>query len=236
MVTTIREQVLNGKSKSQIARDFNMPYQSVWTITKDIRIKIVKQKILIDKVRDEIRNGKSKYQAAKDHNLRKSTVYMWTNDIPSKTCVWPGIRGKTLDMVQEIMTKGFFVPAGANVHQQFLTLRKYFPSIYRITFYGRQIFLLEGKEDAAVRAFLENTRKKIIGYHELRNVTKVFRVDLSKKEKEAFLFKKRCAGKSKYRVVKNEGSLRENDDSFSFFLHSEELVQWFFLSQWPPTD
>jgi len=174
-------------------------------------------KDIIAEIRKGVLEGKSKYQMAKELNLEKSIVYRWTRDLPSKPCGWPGIRGKTLDILQELMTKGFIIPTGEYVHGQFLTLRKYFPSIYRITIYERQIFLLKGKEDVAIRAFLENTNKKIISYQELRNVTKVFGTDISKKEKEAFLFKKRCGRGSKNRGVQKEGSLRENDDSFSFF-------------------
>lgn len=52
----------------------------------------------------------------------------------------------------------------------------------------------------AVRAFLENVNKKIISYQELKQVTRVFDVNLSKKEKDAFLLKKQ--GK---RGIKNSG-------------------------------
>jgi hypothetical protein len=165
----------------------------------------------------KIKSGKSKYQIAEELNLSRQSVYYWTKGIPSKNCGWPGIRGKTLDLLKELVTKGFIVPSGENVHQQFLTLRKYFPTIYRIRIYNKQIILLKGKEDVAVRAFLENTRKRIISYQELKQVTKVFGADLSKKEKEAFLFKKQENKEVKNHKVQKEGSLLENDDSFSFF-------------------
>jgi len=126
---------------------------------------------------------KSKCQIAKELNLDKSTVYRWTRDLPSRYCGWPGIRGKTLDILQELVTKGFVVPKKENAHQKFLLLRKYFPTIYRVTIYNRHIFLLKGKEDVAVRAFLEHTRKKIISYQELRQITKVFGTDISKKRR-----------------------------------------------------
>lgn len=165
----------------------------------------------------KIKSGKSKYQIAEELNLSRQSVYYWTKGIPSKNCGWPGIRGKTLDMLKDIVTKGFIVPSGENVHQQFLTLRKYFPTVYRIRIYNKQIILLKGKEDVAVRAFLENTRKRIISFQELKQVTEVFGADISKKEKEAFLFRNRGNGRIKNHGVQREGSLRENDDSFSFF-------------------
>jgi len=76
---------------------------------------------------------------------------------------------------------------------------------------------LKGKENVAVRAFLENTRKKIISYQELRQVTEVFGVDMSKQEKESFLLKKRGKMGMKNQGVLKERSLLKNDDSFSFF-------------------
>ncbi len=216
-IATIREQVLKGKSKAQISRDLGFPYKTIWNYTKDIRSPKVKPNELKDKIREDVKNGKSKFQAARDYNLSQDTVYYWTKDIPSKPCGWPGIRGKTLDLLRELVTKGFIVPDKENAHQKFLLLRKYFPTIYRINIYQRQIFLLKGNEDAALRAFLEKTNKKIISYQELRQVTEVFGTDISKKEKEAFLFKKRGCRGSKNRGVQKEGPLREKDDSFSFF-------------------
>jgi len=74
-IATIREQVLTGKSKSQVARDFNIIYSMIWYHTRDIRIQIVKAKELIDKIREEVKNGKSKFQVAQDHNLSRTIVY-----------------------------------------------------------------------------------------------------------------------------------------------------------------
>jgi hypothetical protein len=216
-IKTIREQVLNGTSKTQVARDFNITYSIICHHTRDIRIQIVKSKELIDKIREEVKNGKTKFQVAQDHNLSRTFVYGCTKDIPSRNCGWPGIRGKTLDLLQEIMTKGYIVPEGKFYKQHFSTLQKYFPTIYRIKIYNRQIFLLKGKEDVALRAFLEKTNKKIISYQELRQVTKFFGTDISQKEKKVFLFKKRGGKGSKNKGIQKEEPLRENDDSFSFF-------------------
>jgi len=165
----------------------------------------------------KIKSGKTKYQTAKELGLPKSTVYKIAKNLPSKNCGWPGIRGKTLDVLQEIVTKGYTFPPRGYVQQRYMVLKKYFPTICRITIYGRPIFFLEGKEDVAVRAYLEKINKKIISYQELKQVTKVFGVDLSKQEKEAFLLKKRGKRRTKNKGVLKEGSLLKNDDSFSFF-------------------
>jgi len=216
-IDLIRQQVLNGTSKAQIARNLGVSYRTVWNHTKDIRTQRILSKDLIETIRQEIQNGASKFQTAQKYDVSCSTVYRWTRDIPGRNCGWPGIRGKTLEMLKELVANGFLLPTGENVHGQFLTLRKYFPSIYRISIYGKQIFLLKGREEEAVRAFLGSTRKKIISYQELHQVTEVFGADISMKEKKAFLFKKQGRCMSNKKGVQKKVSLREKEDSFSFF-------------------
>ncbi len=213
----IRQQVLNGTSKAQVARDLGVSYRTVWNYTKDIRTQRILSRDVIEAIRQDVQHGASKYLTAQKYDVTPSTVYYWTKDIPGRNCGWPGIRGKTLEMLKELVANGFLLPTGENVHGRFLTLRKYFPSVYRISMYGKQIFLLKGREEEAVRAFLGSTRKKIISYQELHQVTEVFGADISRKEKEAFLFKKKGGREAKNRGVQKEDSLREKDDSFSFF-------------------
>ncbi len=216
-VADLREQVLNGKSKSQMARELGITFRTVWNHTKDIRTqKVIPQK-LKDRIRAEVENGKSKYQVAKEYKISRTTVQRITKDLKSTSCGWSGIRGKTLDLLQEIVSKGYASPQGGYAQQRYMILRKYFPTICRVTIYGRPIFYLKGKEDVAIRAFLEHTKKKIISYQELRQVTEVFGSDLNKNEKKAFLFRKRGSRNPINQGVRKEVSLRENDDSFSFF-------------------
>lgn len=213
----IRELVLNGKSKTQVARDFNITFRTVWNHTSDIRTQKVLSKKLKDRIRDDIKNGKSKSQTAREYNISTTTVFKIAKELPNAPSGWSGIRGKTLNLLQEIVSKGYASSSCGYVQQRYMVLRKYFPTICRTTIYGKTIFYLKGKEDVAVRAFLENTRKKIISYQELKQITEVFAVDLSKKEKEAFLFKKHGNRMVKNHGVQRESYLRENDDSFSFF-------------------
>ena len=82
----------------------------------------------------------------------------------------------------------------------------------------KTVFYLEGHEDDAARAFLGDIGKKIISYQEVTGITNVFHADLSKQEKQAFLFKKRGGKGSKNRGGVQKGrSLRENDVSLAFF-------------------
>lgn len=152
----------------------------------------MKRKILIperlrQQIRKEIQNGKSKYQTAKEHGLAKEAIYRITKDLPSKPCGWPGIRGETLVLLQELLTKGYAFHSCKNIKQRYQVLRKYFPTIRKVKIYGKNMFFLEDKGDAAARAFLMNTKKKIMSYQELKQITTVFDADLNKQEKQGFV-------------------------------------------------
>ena len=142
-------------------------------------------------IRRKINSGKTKYQIAKELDISTSTVYYWTKDIPNRNIGWPGIRGKPLDMLQELLTKGYCFAGCSNPQARYIHLHKYFPSVRRIKIYNKHILYLEGSEDAAARAFIDKLHgKKIISFQELKQITKVFGTELRRKEKEDFLIKK----------------------------------------------
>jgi len=174
-------------------------------------------KEVITQIRNEIQCGKTKFQVSREHNVPKTTVYRMTEDLPSRSCGWPGIRGETLQVLQKLVTHGYFVDRCYNTKQRYIQLKKYFPTVCKVRMYGKNVFFIEGKEDVAVRALLEVIRRKIVSYQELKQITKVFGTDFSGEEKKVFLFKKRAKKRAKNEGVEKEGSLRENDDSFSFF-------------------
>ncbi|MDH7506650.1 MAG: hypothetical protein QHH15_02525 [Candidatus Thermoplasmatota archaeon] len=82
---------------------------------------------------------------------------------------------------------------------------------------NKTIFYLEGHENEVAKAFLENSNKKIISYQQLTRITDVFNTSLTKKEKDAFRFKKQGNKRAVNQGIQKEVSLREKDDSFSFF-------------------
>mgnify|MGYP001091225288 CR=1 FL=1 len=154
----------------------------------------------------KIKSGKSKYQTAQELDLCKGTVYAYAKDLPSKPCGWPGIRGGTLKLLQELLTKGYAISSCSNLKQRYQTLRKYFPKVCKVKMHGRNIFFIEEKKEIAARVFLENINKKIISYQELKQVIKVFDTNLSKKEKEAFLGKFRSK-----KTLKIQGTYRSEE-------------------------
>jgi len=158
-------------------------------------------------IRRKIKTGKNKFQIAKELHVASATVYYWTKDVLSNNCGWPGIRGKTLDMLQELLTKGYVFASCDNFQNRYMTLRKYFPTIHRINIYNRNILFLEGKEDAAARAFIDKVYKRIISFQELKQITKVFGTDLNRSEKEEFLLKK--GGKRRAKIKSNLSEEKE---------------------------
>ena len=180
-------------------------------------------------IRRKINAGKTKYQIAKELHISTETVYRWTKDIPSKNIGWPGIRGKTLDMLQELLSKGYVFAKCSNPQGRYIHLHKYFPTIHRIKIYNQHILYLEGKEDAAARAFIESlVHKRIISYQELKQITKVFGTDLSKSEKEDFILRKGGKRRAKIRMVQKEGSLPKDSGSFSYFCFRTYCIFWIF--------
>jgi len=169
-------------------------------------------------IRRKIKAGSTKYQIAKELDISSKTVYYWTQDIPSKNIGWPGIRGKTLDMLQELLTKGYVFPKCSNPQKRYLFLHKYFPAIHRIKIYHQHILYLEGEEDAAARAFIDHVRcKRIMSFQELKQITKVFGTNLSRTEKEDFILRKGGKRRARMKEIQKEDSLLKEDDSFSFF-------------------
>jgi len=165
----------------------------------------------------KIKSGKSKYQTARELNLYETTVYKIAKNLPSKPCGWPSIRGRTLEILQELITKGYYICFHEDPKKRFFQLKKSFPTLYRAKMNRMTIFYLEGHEDDAARAFLGTIGKKIISYQELKGITKVFHANLIKQEKQAFLLKNRQKKEAKNHRGQNQVSLLLEDDSFSFF-------------------
>lgn len=132
-------------------------------------------------------------------------------------------------MLQELDTKGYVICSPSYKGQKYSTLKKYFPTICKIKMCNKSILFFEDKADVAARAFLANMNKKIMSYQELKQVTKVFGVDLSIQEKNAFLGKTNHSIRRKRRRRKtiNKQVFKEKQSQINDFLgrilHSEVL-------------
>jgi len=158
-------------------------------------------------------------------------VYRITQHIPGKQYGWPGIRGKTLKMLQELIADGYIICSEDNAGRKYIALKKYFPTICKIRMYNKAIIFFEDKTEVAARAFLGDMNKKIMSYQELKQVTKVFGVDLSIQEKQTFFGKTNhnIRRKRRKRKIIHSSISKENqmkiDDFFGRFLHSDVLME-----------
>lgn len=141
-------------------------------------------------IRKQVRNGKSKYQVAKEMKVPQKIVYYHTMDLTSRGPGRSEIRGKTLELLKELLENGHVHckhRCSPNLH----TLQKHFPAIKRAQIYHKSIYYLEDKNREAIRALLNDKKSKVINYHDLANMSKVFDVSLSKREKKGLIGKKR---------------------------------------------
>jgi len=143
----------------------------------------------LEKIREEIQSGKSKYQTAAEFGLHPTVVYRRTQDLPGGQYGWPGIRGKTLEILQELIKHGYVLCTNFDASHKYRILRKYFPNICKITMHNKTILYLEDKAPVAARAFLECMNKKIMSFQELKQVTRVFGIELSSEEKHRIIGK-----------------------------------------------
>jgi len=165
------------------------------------------------KIREEIKNGKSKYRVANELGINHNTVYKITQDLPGSQYGWPGIRGKTLILLQEILKHGYILSSKIQAGQKYHILKKYFSNIQRINMYNKTILFLDDKAATAARAFLTDIDKKIMSYQELKQVTKTFGIELSPDEKHKF------AGKPKKRMLP---VIRRKDGGFLSSYHQNQ--------------
>lgn len=177
----------------------------------------------MEKIRSEVKQGKTKAQVAREMNLPINTISNHTLDI-YKIKKKPDISYRSFLLLQELMNKGYAFPCPRYGPNEYQILKKKFPRLFRITMHGKTIFYLEDKSDIAVKAFLESLKnKKITTYHQLKQITKTFKININSEEKKRYIQKK----KSKRRGFgKNFEAVRllEKDDSFVKIEHFHLLV------------
>ncbi len=139
----------------------------------------------------KIKSGKSKYQISLELGISQVTLGKYKKFYPSQPKGRNGIRGGTLRMLQDLLNNGYTFFDTPSDSQKYYTLKKYFPTVQRTRYEGCSILFLEDRSDLAAKAFLMKIRKNIINYQELKNITKIFNIEFSKKEKMSFISKKR---------------------------------------------
>jgi DNA-binding CsgD family transcriptional regulator len=217
IIAKMKEEVSRGKSRNQIAKELNLSYKQVWKHTRDFHSKRGLPQEIREKIRQEVLSGKSKRRVSIELGVSEYTVQYYTGDL----CLTPfrriNVQDRKLEFMKDLLRDGYALASDKYGSQEYFKLKEHFPAISRIKTRGRVIYFLEGKEDVAAKVFLERMQRKIISYQELKQITKVFRADLPKREKHAFFLRNRQMNPFKKRGVQKGRSLREKGDSFSFF-------------------
>ncbi len=184
-------------------------------------------KELIQQIREEVLKGKSKYQVAREMNLHPTTVYEHTKDLPNKYHREPYISGKPLELLKELIKKGYvYTEENRNALR---SLQRFFPQIKRSQFKGKSCYYLEDKNKLALLELMEQNTSRIISFQDIAKACQVFNTDIEIHEKRSFLGKNRWRRPRKikesishYESVPKEKQMKI-DDFFGRFLHSEVL-------------
>jgi hypothetical protein len=208
-IEKIRREVKEGKSKIQVSREYNISYKKVLKLISDIKTKRGISQELRKRIRDEVKNGRSKRQTAIYFGVTEKTVSYHTRDICLRPFKNMRVHDKKLELMKDLLRDGYALPSKKYHTPEYNELKLHFPSICKIKMYDRVIFYLEDKKDVATRAFLDNSKRKIISYQELKRVTKTFDSNLNITEKRQIIHDNRSK-----KLFKKE---KDSDDSLAFF-------------------
>lgn len=184
-IKKIREEVKKGKEKMEVAIELGINRRTVYKYTRDMPRRKKYSPEVKEKIREMVKEVGVKAIVARELDVPESAVYRVTKDInPGKWTI--GI--KSLQLLKEITENGCALlenSSSPNYH----ILKKHFPMIQKVHFKGKTIIFLPYAKDKAVRAFLENMRWKVVSYHELKRLTRLFDAELEPSEKRKFLSK-----------------------------------------------
>jgi len=142
----------------------------------------------IEKIREDDIIGKSRYQIARECGISANAVYNYTKDIPSSGRKDPCIRGKALELLKELLSKGY---VHTEKNRSYLrVLQKHFPMIKRSQYKVRSIYYLEDKNKTALQMMVKHEKSRVINYQDLASAARVFGVKLSTDEKHSLFGKK----------------------------------------------
>ena len=138
----------------------------------------------IERIRREVLSGKSNYQIAKELGVSETAVRNHTKDIARPRIEGPYIRGKQLELLRQLRRDGYVYTS--NNRNLLRSLQKHFPMIKRVQFKNKLIYYLEDKSNAALQEMIKQNKSRVVSYHDLLNMSKIFDVKLTSKEKEKF--------------------------------------------------
>jgi len=118
--------------------------------------------------------------------INELVVYSHTSDLPSVKLGEPCIRGKSLDLLKQLLDVGY-VPSNDETYCNLRRLKRNLLMILRTQIDGHSIYYLSDKNKNALQAMITQKKSRILSYQELKSITKVFGVDLSNDEKQRYV-------------------------------------------------
>ena len=231
MKQKIRDEVKKGTSRYKVAEMFGVSPPTVYRLTNNLPKckKNVITEELKRKIRKEVMSGTSRVEIANKMDISAPTVCKFTKDLPDYRGN-PGIRGIGLNALNLLLRKGYCIPTNSN-HINIGTyrrLKKHGLPVKVARIGNRSVFFLEGREKEAMNALINKLGKSSMSYFHFKQITRLFGLSLSKKEKDEMLSGRFRMEKftSKFKILKpirkvlRQASL---SDFIGRFLHSELL-------------
>jgi hypothetical protein len=142
-------------------------------------------KELIQRIREEVLKGKTKYHVAKEMGINESVVRSHTRDLPSLNRGEPNIKGKAVDLLKQLLEVGYVHSTNEN-YLALQRLRSILPMIQQTRIDYKRVYYLSDKNKIALQAMITRNKSRIISYQELKSISKVFGVNLSREEKHDY--------------------------------------------------
>lgn len=142
-------------------------------------------KELIQRIREEVLQGKNKYRVAKEMGINESVVRNHTRDLSSLKHGEPNIKGKAVDLLKQLLEVGYVNSTTEN-YLALQRLRSILPMIQQTRIDYKRVYYLSDKNKIALQAMITRNKSRIISYQELKSISKVFGVNLSREEKHEY--------------------------------------------------
>ena len=172
----VRERVLNGETKKAVSKSTDICYDCVREWTKDIPTHTGYPQETKEEVRKRVASGESRIAIAESIGLSYDSVREWTRDIAvnrGKDTPLLIIRGRTLTVVKDLMEKGYSLEKVPKYTK--ITLKKHFP-VNTARIRRNTIFYLEGRNEDAFKAFLDNFEVRAFTHNQIKSMGKAFGV------------------------------------------------------------
>ena len=141
----------------------------------------------IQNIRHELLAGKTEQEIANERWLPVSIISDLSWDFSSPKRGEPYIGGKTFYLLKQLLTDGYVFPE-SNTYILHI-LRKYFPIIKRVQINGKTIYFLSDRNKIALQAMINEKKSRVISFHDLSQMSKLFGISLSSNEKSKLIKK-----------------------------------------------